>query len=86
MCVFLITYTFSVLSPCLGAAEQNKKLDFAGLHIYGLLTDLTMFKFYSYDSSAKLFCSDEVILVEMKRTNAFFGMIEGKCIFFRELP
>lgn len=52
------------------AAEQNNQLDFAGLRICGLLTDLTQFKFYSYDPSTKQFCFDERILTNNRGTDA----------------
>jgi hypothetical protein len=80
MCVFPIAYTYLILSRYLAAAEMNKELDFAGLRIYGLLTDLTQFKFYSYDPSTSQFYFDETILVENKRTSAFFDMVDGLCI------
>jgi hypothetical protein len=58
---------------------MNKKLNFAGLRIYGLLTDLTQFKFYSYDPTTRQFCFDEMILVDNKRTRAIFDMVDGLC-------
>ena len=74
---FLFPYTYSVLSRHLAAAEQNNRLNFAGLRIYGLLTDLTQFKFYSYNPSTKKFCFDETILINNRRTGAFSDMIDG---------
>jgi len=53
----------------LSAAEHNKQLDFEGLRIYGLLTDLKLFKFYSYNPTTSQFCSDECILGEGLRVN-----------------
>ena len=61
----------------LAAAEVNKSIDFAGLHIYGLLTDLVQFKFYSYEPTTRRFCFDEIIYVNVKRTDALSGMIGG---------
>jgi len=60
----------------LSAAEQNNQLDFAGLRIYGLLTNLTNFKFYSYDPTTKQFCCDEEITIETKRITGFSDMID----------
>jgi len=40
------------------------------------LTDLTQFKFYSYDPSTRQFCFDETILIDNKRTRAFFDMVD----------
>ncbi|KAF8515567.1 hypothetical protein JB92DRAFT_3082843 [Gautieria morchelliformis] len=59
----------------LSAAEQNKQHDLAGLCIYGLWTDLTMFKFYSYDPSTAKFCFDEVIVPNIRRADASYSMI-----------
>ena len=56
---------------------MNKKLDFAGLRIYGLLTDLIQFKFYSYDPTTRQFYFDEMILVNTKRTSIIFDMVDG---------
>ncbi|KAM6493583.1 hypothetical protein JOM56_011717 [Amanita muscaria] len=60
----------------LSAAEQNNRLNFAGLRVYGLFTDLTQFKFYSYNPTSKEFCHDENILINNKRTVAFSDMID----------
>lgn len=59
------------------AAEVNKSIDFAGLRIYGLLTDLLLFKFYSYDPTARKFCFDETIIIANKRPSALVDMIDG---------
>ena len=77
---FLLLWTYSTLSHHLAAAEMNERLDFAGLRIYGLLTDLEDFRFYSYDPSTKQFCFDEYIVVSNKRVPAFHDMIEGLSI------
>jgi len=65
-----------VFLELLSAAEQNKLIDFAGLRIYGLLTDLTQFKFYSYDPITNQFCFDEMMLVNVTRAIAFSDMID----------
>ena len=59
---------------------MNKTLDFAGLRVYGLLTDLSQFTFYSYDPSTKQFFFDEFMVVANKRIPAYSDMIEGLCI------
>ncbi|KAF8816701.1 hypothetical protein BYT27DRAFT_6384297 [Phlegmacium glaucopus] len=69
----------------LSAASINEQADFAGLRVYGLLTDLTYFKFYSYDPQSKKFCLDQIFVVDNKRwtfaldmidvTNKIFGLI-----------
>lgn len=73
--------SYSLLSRYPAAAEENKLIDFAGLRIYGLLTDLTQFKFYSYNPLAKKFCFDERILVNVTRAIAFSDMIDGTYFF-----
>jgi hypothetical protein len=61
----------------LAAAEVNKSIDFAGLRIYGLLTDLVQFTFYSYEPTTRQFCFDEILYVNLKRTDALSDMIGG---------
>ena len=41
------------------AAAENGTVDFANLKVYGLLTNLTKFEFYSYDPVEKQFFLDE---------------------------
>ena len=77
MCVFPIAYTYLVLSRHLAAAEMNKDANFEGLRIYGLLTDLSQFRFYSYDPDTLQFCFDETIAIDNKRTGALFDMVDG---------
>ena len=48
-----------------------------GLRIYGLLTNLIEFKFYSYDPSTEQFCFDETIFINIQRTIAFADMMNG---------
>ncbi len=57
---------------------MNKTNDFAGFRIYGLLTDLISFKFYSYDPITNKFCFDETIIINNRRIDAFSDMIDGK--------
>jgi len=60
----------------LSAAKENMAIDFAGLRIYGLLTDTTQFRFYSYEPATKKFFYDETIFSDTTRTNAFSKMID----------
>ena len=62
---------------------MNKGQDLAGLRVYGLLTDLEQFKFYSYDPSTEKFYFDELILVGNRRLAACSDMIEGLFAFLR---
>jgi hypothetical protein len=59
---------------------MNKTLDFAGLRIYGLLTNLVQFTFYSYDPSTEQFFFDEWLIIANKRVPASNDMIDGFCI------
>lgn len=78
----------------LSAAKMNKQDDFEGLRIYGILTNLTRFAFYSYDPIFNRFCRGDEFLVQTLRdgfssdmiyiTNKIFGVvlsafIEGLC-------
>jgi len=59
---------------------MNKSINFKGLHIYGLLTDLIQFKFYSYDPATNQFCFDETIIVAKKKER-FVLRIDGWSVF-----
>ncbi len=65
------------------AAKANKKVDLAELRIYGLLTDLIDFHFYSYDPLTNKFAFDETLVVNITRDMAFTDMIPGMCLFLR---
>ncbi|EDR13668.1 uncharacterized protein LACBIDRAFT_308899 [Laccaria bicolor S238N-H82] len=66
----------------LAAAKANKKADFGDLRVYGLLTDLTDFHFYSYDPVAEKFAFDETLIVNITRNVSFTDMIPvGNKIF-----
>jgi len=56
---------------------MNKDAGFQHLRVYGLLTDLTTFRFYSYNPSSNSFFFDEDILVAPKRDDFCFDMIQG---------
>lgn len=68
---------YSVLSKPPAAAEMNSSMDFGGLRIYGLLTDIGVFQFYSYNPDTKQFYFDETITINRKRTDACSDMIDG---------
>ncbi|CAA7265119.1 unnamed protein product [Cyclocybe aegerita] len=59
----------------LSAAEANNRSGFDITRVYGLLTDLSSFRFYSYDPKSKSFSFDEDILVNAKRDDFCFDMI-----------
>ena len=59
------------------AAQENKQADFEGLRVYGVLTNLTQFAFYSYDPKSNSFCRDDEIFVETLRDGFSSGMIHG---------
>ena len=59
------------------AAKVNKQADFEGLRVYGILTNLTRFAFYSYDPISNSFCRDDEIFVETLRDGFSSGMIHG---------
>jgi len=63
------------------AAKANEKVDFANLRIYGLLTDLIDFHFYSYNPLTKEFAFDETLVVNITRDVAFTDMVPGMCLF-----
>ncbi|KAF8905814.1 hypothetical protein CPB84DRAFT_1844803 [Gymnopilus junonius] len=47
----------------LSAAEHNRSLDLDGLQIHGLLSDFSMFFFYTYDPTTKCFYRNERIAI-----------------------
>ncbi|KAF8221790.1 hypothetical protein L208DRAFT_1414470, partial [Tricholoma matsutake] len=59
----------------LATAKANEKVDFANLCIYGLLTDLIDFHFYSYNPPAKEFAFDKTLVVNITRDMVFTDMI-----------
>lgn len=85
MCVLPIICLYSVLSGPPAAAEMNKSVDFKGLRIYGLLTDLDQVKFYSYDPTTNQFYFDESILINNRRAYMFSDMMDGPYLSLRQL-
>jgi hypothetical protein len=65
------------------AAKVNKQADFEGLRIYGVLTNMTRFSFYSYDPSTNSFCRDEELIVNTRRDEFSADMIFGMCMFVK---
>lgn len=59
----------------LSAAEMNKKIDFEGLRVHGLLTDLQAFHFYSYDPTRRKFAFDETLQASGAREAFIADMI-----------
>jgi len=57
------------------AAAKLNEVNFANLRIYGLVTDLFVFSFYSYDSHTKAFAFDERLDVNITRDIAFTDMV-----------
>jgi hypothetical protein len=60
MCTCIEHYTLAAV------AKANETADFEGLHVYGLLTNLTRFAFYSYDPTSNTFYQDDEIFIEVK--------------------
>ena len=74
----LIESTWSNTEPIYtAAAAENDMVGFTNLRVYGLLTDLTKFEFYSYDPVDKQFSLDEKFSLETRRNHYCFGMIHG---------
>jgi hypothetical protein len=63
------------------AAKVNKQADFEGLRVYGILTNLTRFAFYSYHPTSKTFSQDGEMFVELLRDGFSSGMIRGTSLF-----
>ncbi|KIL63071.1 hypothetical protein M378DRAFT_80316 [Amanita muscaria Koide BX008] len=64
-----------LFAEILAAAKANEKGDFANLRVYGLLTDLIDFHFYSYNPLSKQFALDATMVVNITRDVAFTDMI-----------
>jgi len=84
VCLDLLSMYATVLSRPPAAAEMNKSIDVKELRIYGLLTDLVRFAFYSYDPTNNRFCYDETIFVNNKRIDASSDMMDGP--YFSPMP
>jgi hypothetical protein len=73
MCTRIEDYT--------AAANLNKNANFEGLRVYGVLTNLTRFAFFSYDPMSNTFCRDEEIFIDTLRDGFASGMIHSLCLF-----
>ena len=62
---------------------NSERHNFEGLRIYGLLTDLNGFHFYSYDPTEKKFYLDEKMYVDASRLPFLSGMIAGTYFTWR---
>ncbi len=62
------------------AAKVNKSADFGELCVYGVLTSLTRFTFYSYDPISNAFYLDDTIIIGNKRDGFSSDMIHGTCL------
>jgi hypothetical protein len=74
--------SLGVVNLYTAAAETNRTARFEGLRVYGLLTDLLTFKFYSYDPIKKRFAFDEMIMVNVSREILVADMIRGMCSLY----
>ncbi len=64
------------------AAKENMAIEFAGLRVYGLLTNAVTFAFYSYDPITRKFCFDESIIIANKRPSSLSEMVDGAYFFY----
>jgi hypothetical protein len=81
-CVPLLTFLVLTRKWYRAAAKENRKAYFTNLRIYGFLTDLFDFHFYSYDPLSRKFAFDETLIVNnTTRGLAFTDMIPGMRIF-----
>jgi len=56
---------------------MNKQAHFEELRVYGVLTNLKSFEFYSYDPTNKLFSLDGTVTVSSNRDMLMEHMIPG---------
>jgi hypothetical protein len=80
-----VLFFSAVLGQCspgwYAAGARSNKEEFGKLRIYGLLTDLIDFHFYSYDPLTNKFAFDETLVVNITRDVAFTDMIPGIYLF-----
>jgi hypothetical protein len=77
--VRLNSHSWVMLSLYTAAAEMNldRYATLKGLRVYGLLTDLQTFHFYSYDQSQRKFAFDETLQAHCDRERFMVDMIQG---------
>jgi hypothetical protein len=63
VCSYALEVCVHVLNIIQLLPKITKKINFKGLYIYGILTDLRFFSFYSYDPKSNTFCKDDEISV-----------------------
>ena len=80
MCV-LESLKYVYIEHYTAAAKMNKQLDFEGLRVYGILTNLTRFAFYSYHPTSNTFYQDDEIFIDQRRDGFSSGMIHGTSLF-----
>lgn len=81
LCAFMIiSWLTCLLTDTLAAAQFNEKAEFGDLRVYGLITNLSIFQFYSYDPTHEQFCLDSTIMANNKRDDFTSDMIEGSSL------
>lgn len=78
---FLFVHECALVELYSAAAKENTTIEFAGLRIYGLLTNAVTFAFYSYDPITRKFCFDETIIIANKRPSSLVDMVDGAYFF-----
>ena len=70
-----------ILSLYTAVARRNKHARLEGIRVYGLLTNLNFFHFYSYDQSQRKFAFDETLRASFRSDREMFmmDMIHGMC-------
>jgi hypothetical protein len=75
--VYVLQCLWTSLIQCTAATKMNQECGFDRLHIYGLLTDLTWFHFYSYDPHTNKFCADERFTLKNSRNLFLLDMVHS---------
>ncbi|KAJ6590559.1 hypothetical protein DFH09DRAFT_1274027 [Mycena vulgaris] len=65
-----------LFSKLFSASELNRSVGFPSLKVYGLLTDMGTFDFFSFDPVLRTFYRDPTIGVARKREDFLYDMIE----------
>lgn len=73
---FFIVY-IRILSLLPAAVKRNSKYNLKNLKVYGLLSDFTTFKFYTYNPETQTFSNNSTMWVGLTRENVCMDMIEG---------
>lgn len=67
----------SMLRGTPAVASVNQKAGIGNLRVYGLITNLSVFEFYSYDPTGKQVFFDSAIIANNKRDDFTSDMIES---------